>query len=138
MAMDTDRLSQVLSGVIPVDPGRTMGRIKPPRGVGGGLVTANFTCDATEQFRAAGIPFGRTHDIEYPFGSGEFADIHCVFPWFDADPDAVFRVEAAGAPVGKMPARRVDDDHDFEEEAVPDGELRMRGNSFALVRIPRA
>ena len=31
------------------------------------------------------IPYGRLHDIEYPFGSGQFVDIHCIFPDFDAD-----------------------------------------------------
>ena len=73
------------SKLIRIDPGKTVGPIKPMHGVGGGPVTTHFTYDATEQFRAAGIPFGRTHDIEYPFGSGEFVDVHCIFPFFDAD-----------------------------------------------------
>ncbi len=68
-----------------VNPDKALGRIKPMHGVGGGPVSFNFTYDATEQFRAAGLPFGRTHDIEYPFGSGEFVDVHCVFPFFAAD-----------------------------------------------------
>ncbi len=68
-----------------IDPGKTLGPIKPLHGVGSGPVTSNFSLDASEQFRAAGIPFGRTHDIEYPFGSGEFVDVHCIFPCFDAD-----------------------------------------------------
>ena len=71
--------------LITVDPSRSIGRIKPLHGVGGGPVTSGFQFDATEWFRAAGIPFGRTHDIEYPFGAGEYVDVHCVFPWFDAD-----------------------------------------------------
>ncbi|MBO4299701.1 MAG: hypothetical protein IKS52_04370 [Clostridia bacterium] len=71
--------------LIRIDPSRSIGRIKPMHGVGGGPVSGHFTHDATEEFRAAGIPFGRTHDIEYPFGSGEFVDIHCIFPFFDAD-----------------------------------------------------
>ncbi len=70
---------------ITIDPSRTLGPIKPLHGVGGGPVTANFRVDARDEFRAAGIPFGRTHDIEYPFGSGEYVDIHCIFPWFKAD-----------------------------------------------------
>ena len=72
---------------IRIDPLKKLGPIKPMHGVGGGPVTSNFSFDAIEQFRAAGIPFGRTHDIEYPFGSGEFVDIHCIFPYFDADAD---------------------------------------------------
>lgn len=62
-----------------------IGRIKPLHGVGSGPVTNHFTFDASEAFRNAGIPFGRTHDTEYPFGAGEFVDIHCVFPDFDKD-----------------------------------------------------
>ena len=70
---------------IQVYPDRDIGPVKPMHGVGGGPVTCHFTFNATEEFRAAGIPFGRTHDIEYPFGSGEFVDIHCIFPFFNAD-----------------------------------------------------
>ena len=64
---------------------KSTGRIKPLHGVGGGPVTNIFTGDATKYFREAGIPFSRTHDIEYPFGAGEFVDIHCVFPDFRQD-----------------------------------------------------
>ena len=71
--------------LIRIDPKQVTGPVKPLHGVGGGPVTSHFTYDATEQFRAAGIPFGRLHDIEYPFGSGEFVDVHCIFPYFDAD-----------------------------------------------------
>ncbi|MBR3504162.1 MAG: hypothetical protein IKO07_07945 [Clostridia bacterium] len=71
--------------LIQVDPEQTTGCIKPMHGVGGGPVSAVFQYNATEQFKAAGIPFGRLHDIEYPFGSGEFVDVHCIFPYFDAD-----------------------------------------------------
>ena len=59
---------------------KVLRRIKPMHGVGGGPLTDNFTYNAVEEFRAAGIPYCRTHDIEYPFGSGEFVDIHCIFP----------------------------------------------------------
>lgn len=64
-------------------------RIKPLHGVNGGPLTYNlgtFGSNTSEQFKEAGIPFSRLHDIEYPLGSGEFVDIHCVFPDFDADP----------------------------------------------------
>ncbi|MBO7385329.1 MAG: hypothetical protein J6U63_03195 [Clostridia bacterium] len=70
---------------VSVFPDKALGPIRPLHGVGGGPVSSHFTFDATELFRAAGIPFGRTHDIEYPFGSGEFVDVHCIFPFFDAD-----------------------------------------------------
>ena len=68
-----------------IRPEQMSGPIKPLHGVGGGPLSCHFSVDATEEFREAGIPFGRTHDIEYPFGAGEFVDIHCVFPDFDKD-----------------------------------------------------
>ena len=70
---------------VTVFPDRPVGRIKDLHGVGGGPVTNHFTYDATEHFREAGIPFCRTHDIEYPFGAGEFVDIHCIFRDFGKD-----------------------------------------------------
>ena len=70
---------------ITLDPSRTLGPIRDLHGVGGGPVTNHFAYDATEDFRAAGIPYCRTHDIEYPFGAGEFVDIHCIFRDFDKD-----------------------------------------------------
>ena len=69
-----------------VDFQKKVGPMKPVHGVNNGPVTCNFTQDATEYFREAGIPFSRLHDTEYPFGSGEFVDVGCVFPNFDADP----------------------------------------------------
>ena len=62
-----------------------IGNIKPLNGVNAGPKTKVFTYDATELFKEANIPYSRLHDVEYPYGSGEFVDIHCVFPNFDAD-----------------------------------------------------
>jgi hypothetical protein len=70
---------------ITVFPEQPLGPIRDLHGVGGGPVTNHFVYDATEDFREAGIPFGRTHDIEYPFGAGEFVDIHCIFKDFNKD-----------------------------------------------------
>ena len=70
---------------ISVYPDKPLGPIRDLHGVGGGPVTNHFVYDATEDFREAGIPFCRTHDIEYPFGAGEFVDIHCIFKDFDKD-----------------------------------------------------
>ena len=61
------------------------GRIRPLHGVNSGPMTKVFTYDAREQFREAGFPYARLHDVEYPYGSGEFVDIHCIFKDFDAD-----------------------------------------------------
>ena len=70
---------------IRIFPDLAVGPIRDLHGVGGGPVTNHFVYDATEDFRAAGIPFCRTHDIEYPFGLGEFVDIHCIFKDFNKD-----------------------------------------------------
>ena len=70
---------------IKVFPDKALGPIRDLHGVGGGPVTNHFVYDATEDFRVAGIPFCRTHDIEYPFGLGEFVDIHCIFKDFNKD-----------------------------------------------------
>jgi len=70
---------------VQIDFGKTAGKIKPLHGVNSGPKTKVFTYDASELFRKAGIPSSRLHDVEYPYGSGEFVDVHCVFPVFDAD-----------------------------------------------------
>jgi len=61
------------------------GRIRPLHGVNSGPMTKVFTYDARELFKEAGFPFSRLHDVEYPYGSGEFVDIPCIFKDFDAD-----------------------------------------------------
>ncbi|MCL2159107.1 MAG: hypothetical protein FWH48_06855 [Oscillospiraceae bacterium] len=71
---------------ITVDLKKEHGKIKPLHGVNNGPKTWNFWFDATDTFRQAAIPFVRLHDTEYPYGSGHYVDIHCVFPDFEADP----------------------------------------------------
>ncbi len=61
------------------------GSVRPLHGVNSGPMTKVFTYDARPQFREAGFPFARLHDVEYPYGSGEFVDIPCIFRNFDAD-----------------------------------------------------
>ncbi len=61
------------------------GKIKPLHGVNSGPMTKVFTYDARPLFREAGFPYARLHDVEYPYGSGEFVDIPCIFKNFDAD-----------------------------------------------------
>ncbi|MCL2813345.1 MAG: hypothetical protein FWD23_01965 [Oscillospiraceae bacterium] len=72
--------------LISVDLKKQKGRIKPLHGVNNGPKTSNFWFDTADTFRRAAIPFVRLHDTEYPYGSGHFVDIHCVFPDFGADP----------------------------------------------------
>ena len=70
---------------IRIDFSNPIAPIKPVHGVNSGPRTKVFTYNATPLFIEAGLPFSRLHDVEYPYGSGEFVDIHCVFPDFDAD-----------------------------------------------------
>ena len=60
-------------------------QIRALHGVNGGPLTKAFTYDARPLFLEAGFPYARLHDIEYPYGSGEFVDIPCIFKNFDAD-----------------------------------------------------
>lgn len=68
-----------------VDFSQALGAIKPVNGVNNGPLTKNFSQDARPYFKEAGIPFSRLHDTEYPFGAGEFVDVHCLFKNFNDD-----------------------------------------------------
>ena len=60
-------------------------RVKPLHGFNSGPMTKVFTYDARPLFVEGGFSYVRLHDSEYPFGSGEFIDIPCVFKNFNAD-----------------------------------------------------
>ena len=60
-------------------------RIQPLHGMNSGPRTKSFVYDTRPQFVEAGFPYVRLHDVEYPFGSGEYVDIPCVFKNFAAD-----------------------------------------------------
>ena len=60
-------------------------KIMPLHGVNSGPRTKSFVYDARPLFVEAGLPSVRLHDVEYPFGSGEYVDIPCIFKNFDAD-----------------------------------------------------
>lgn len=72
---------------IKIDFSKTTGKIKPLHGVNNGPKTRIFSCDMSKYFIEAGIPYSRLHDTEYPYGSGHFVDIPCIFPDFKADPE---------------------------------------------------
>ncbi|MDF2684887.1 MAG: hypothetical protein K0S55_68 [Clostridia bacterium] len=73
--------------IIKADFSKIIGKIKPLHGVNNGPKTRIFSCDMSKYFIEAGIPYSRLHDTEYPYGSGHFVDIPCIFPNFDADPE---------------------------------------------------
>ncbi len=70
---------------INADFGKIIGKMKPLHGVNSGPRTKVFTYNASDLFVGMGIPLCRLHDVEYPYGSGEFVDMHCIFKSFDAD-----------------------------------------------------
>lgn len=70
---------------VSIDFSKTLRKMKPMHGVNNGPWTCNFTADARPLFKEAGIPVSRLHDTEYPFGSGEFVDVNCVFKNFKSD-----------------------------------------------------
>ena len=70
---------------ITVDFAETLRKMKPLHGVNNGPWTNNFAFDARPLFKEAGIPTSRLHDTEYPYGSGEFVDVSCIFRNFNAD-----------------------------------------------------
>ena len=59
--------------------------INPLHGMNSGPRNCASVYDARPQFVEAGIPFVRLHDVEYPYGSGEYVDVPCIFKCFDAD-----------------------------------------------------
>ena len=87
------------------------GPVRPLHGVNEGPMTKVFTYDARPEFKEIGIPLCRLHDTEYPFGSGEFVDIPCIFKNFDADryADMCFDViESLTTECGRITALSVD------------------------------
>lgn len=64
---------------------KTGKRVMPLHGFNSGPMTKVFTYDARRFFVEGGFPYVRLHDVEYPYGSGEFVDIPCIFKNFDAD-----------------------------------------------------
>ena len=89
-----------------------------------------IACDAPENMYCAAAKAGNGETLLYIAYFNDDAGLNACPP-----ADATVEIELGGAPAAAMTVQRVDDDHDFEEEAVTDGRFTMRGNSFALVRI---
>ena len=73
---------------ISVDFSKKCGKLKPYHAVSEGPRTGgvNLFSDVSREFSEIGIPLVRLHDVEYPYGSNQFVDIHCIFPDFSKDP----------------------------------------------------
>lgn len=76
-----------MENILYYDFSNICGRIKPLHGVNGGPATTNFTFNHIEEFRNAGIPYSRLHDVEGKYGGTYYVDIPNVFPDFNADPE---------------------------------------------------
>ena len=74
---------------INVDFSKKCGKLKPYHAVSQGPRTGgvNLLSDVSREFSEIGIPLVRLHDVEYPYGSNQFVDIHCIFPDFSKDPE---------------------------------------------------
>lgn len=76
---------------ITVDLQNEAGKIKPMHGVNNGPVHSfapDHRISNLDAYRAAGIPYARTHDASFDanYGGAHTVDIHGIFPNFDADP----------------------------------------------------
>ena len=75
-----------------VDFSKSCGAVKPMHAVNNGPVY-KFAEDQRitniDRYRAAGIPYARTHDAAFyaTYGGEHTVDIHAIFPDFDADPE---------------------------------------------------
>ena len=67
-----------------IDFTRSMGAIKPVHGVNNGPVRP-MPGAKQDEFRAAGIPFMRTHDTHSMWGGSHYVDVPNIFPNVDAD-----------------------------------------------------
>ncbi|MBQ4086215.1 MAG: hypothetical protein IJC54_06560, partial [Clostridia bacterium] len=76
---------------VQVDLSKNCGAVKPMHAVNNGPVY-KFAVDQRitniDSYRAAGIPFARTHDASFcsTYGGEHTVDIRAIFPDFDADP----------------------------------------------------
>ena len=69
---------------VTVDFACGQGKVKPLHGVNNAPVRVNGK-QGQNEFKAAGIPFVRTHDTAYGYGGTHYVDIPNIFPDFDAD-----------------------------------------------------
>ncbi len=78
-----------------VDYAKTVGPVKAMNAVNNGPVymlafpDADKRTNNLEAYRAANIPYARTHDASFcaEYGEEHTVDVNCIFPDFDADPD---------------------------------------------------
>ena len=78
-------------GALSVNFAETVGKIKPMHAVNNGPIKSvgfgGQSNGGIELWRAAGIPYARTHDSSFcaSYGGEHTVDVHAIFPDFDAD-----------------------------------------------------
>ena len=77
---------------VTVDFNLKEGKMKPMHAVNNGPVykfAADQRITNIDHFKAAGIPYARTHDASFyaTYGGEHTVDVHAIFPNFDADPE---------------------------------------------------
>ena len=76
--------------IITVDFAKREGKIGAIGGLNAGplLSACGRELDLTEDYRSMNIPTVRLADVDPPYGKNQLVDVHCIFPDFDADPEA--------------------------------------------------
>lgn len=91
----TDSVVPIITPTITIDFKKRIDEFKPVNGINNGPKSHSnlsqnviqWELDATQIYRDLDIPYVRTHDTEYPDGSGQFIDIHCIFPDMNRNPN---------------------------------------------------
>lgn len=94
----------IQQNVVKVDFSQTEGKIGDVNGINNGPAINHVSTDegiqweldVTDYYRELDIPIVRTHDMEYPYGSDLFVDIHCIFPDFSRDVEDESAYQFAG------------------------------------------
>lgn len=102
----------VIAPTLKIDFLESVGTMKTLTGINNGpksdaAITENgiqWGLDATEIYQELGVPYVRTHDMEYPNGGDRFIDIHCIFPDFsrDAEDAEAYHFEATDAYIANI------------------------------------
>ena len=71
---------------ISIDFSKKIGKIKPVNGLNNGPAFGmELDKDFTEQYKEMACPIVRVSDVEYPYASSRYLDLHCIFPDINLD-----------------------------------------------------
>lgn len=76
----------MIKRTVNIDFSKKIGKIKPVNCLNNGpRFGIDQDCDFTEQYKEMAPPFVRVSNIESPYASSRYLDIHCIFPDFELD-----------------------------------------------------